>query len=309
LTAGVADAPAWALALLREARVGRLATADAAGRPLVVPVCYVFDGARCYSAVDGKPKSTRNLRRLRNIAENPQVSLVVDVWDEDWRNLAWVIVEGRAEILTGGAAFTDAVDRLVAKYPQYRTLQLDRQQGAVVAVTADRILAWRPPAGSLPGLPRIEAAGAEHADLVRDAMRRAFEEYGGTLNPPSSALDETIEDVRAAMARGGAFVAREGEAIVGSARYQLRPGHVYAERVAVDPAYRGRGVGAALMRAIEGAARAAGYAEVQIGVRASLPGNLRFYEDLGYRTRAARPHPRGPDYEMTLSKYLGTAPR
>lgn len=308
MTPGAADVPAWALALLREARVGRLATADAAGRPLVVPVCYAFHGTRCYSAVDGKPKSTRNLRRLRNIADNPQVSLVVDVWDEDWRNLAWVIVEGRAEVLTGGAAFTDAVDRLVAKYPQYRALQLDRQQGAVVAVTADRILAWRPPAGSLPGLPRIEAAGAEHADLVRDAMRRAFEEYGGTLNPPSSALDETIEDVRAAMARGGAFVAREGEAIVGSARYQLRPGHVYAERVAVDPAYRGRGVGAALMRAIEGAARAAGYAEVQIGVRASLPGNLRFYESLGYRTRAARPHPRGPDYEMTLSKDLGTAP-
>ena len=91
--------PAWALALLRDARVGRLATADAAGRPLVVPVCYAADSARIYSAVDAKPKATRNLRRLRNIADNPQVSLVVDVWDEDWSRLAWVIVEGRADVL------------------------------------------------------------------------------------------------------------------------------------------------------------------------------------------------------------------
>jgi PPOX class probable F420-dependent enzyme len=142
----VAAAPAWALALLREARVGRLATADAAGRPLVVPVCYAFDGARCYSAVDAKPKRTRNLRRLANIAANPQVSLVVDVWDEDWRRLCWVIVEGRAEVLAEGAAFTRAIDLLVAKYPQYRTLPLERTGGAVIDIAPERILSWRPSA-------------------------------------------------------------------------------------------------------------------------------------------------------------------
>jgi PPOX class probable F420-dependent enzyme len=137
------EAPAGALALLRDARVGRLATADAAGRPLVVPVCYVFDGTRCYSAVDAKPKRTRELRRLKNIAANPNVSLVVDVWDEDWSKLAWVIVEGRAEVLTGGEAFGRAVDLLVAKYPQYRGLPLDRAAGAVIAITPERVLAWR----------------------------------------------------------------------------------------------------------------------------------------------------------------------
>ena len=139
----VLEAPAWALALLRDARVGRLATADAAGRPLVVPVCYVFDGARCYSAVDAKPKRTRELRRLKNIAANPQASLVVDVWDEDWSKLCWVMVEGRAEVLTSGAEFTRAIDLLVAKYPQYRAMELDRAKGAVVSVAPSRILAWR----------------------------------------------------------------------------------------------------------------------------------------------------------------------
>jgi PPOX class probable F420-dependent enzyme len=139
----VRAAPAWASAFLREARVGRLATADAAGRPLVVPVCYAFDGIRCYSAVDAKPKRTRNLRRLSNIAENPQVSLVVDRWDEDWSQLCWVIVEGRADVLTSGPEFSRAIDLLVAKYPQYRALPLDRAAGAVVAITPGRVLAWR----------------------------------------------------------------------------------------------------------------------------------------------------------------------
>ena len=137
------EAPAWALALLRDARVGRLATADSSGQPLVVPVCYVFDGARCYSAVDAKPKRTRELRRLKNIAANPQASLVVDVWDEDWAKLCWVIVEGNAAVLTTGAEFTRAIDQLVAKYPQYRAMGLDRTEGAVVRLQASRVRAWR----------------------------------------------------------------------------------------------------------------------------------------------------------------------
>ena len=143
------EAPAWALALLRDARVGRLATADAAGRPLVVPVCYVFDGTRIYSAVDAKPKRTRELRRLKNIAANPQVSLVVDVWDEEWSRLCWVIVEGRAQVIERGEEFTRAIDLLTLKYPQYRTLALDRTQGALVALSPDHVLAWRASGGDV----------------------------------------------------------------------------------------------------------------------------------------------------------------
>ena len=142
------DAPAWALALLRDARVGRLATADASGQPLVVPVCFAFDGARCYSAVDAKPKRTRELRRLKNIAANPHVSLVVDVWDEDWSKLCWVIVEARAAVLDEGVELRRAIDLLVAKYPQYRAMGLDGTQGAVIALTPDRVLTWR---GGSPG--------------------------------------------------------------------------------------------------------------------------------------------------------------
>jgi PPOX class probable F420-dependent enzyme len=137
------EAPAWAVELLRTARVGRLATVGGDGRPLVVPVCYAFDDTRVYSAVDPKPKRTRELRRLRNIADNPQVSLVVDEYDEEWTRLRYVIVEGRADILTRGADFAHAIDLLIAKYPQYHGLGLARDAGTVIRLVPDRLLHWR----------------------------------------------------------------------------------------------------------------------------------------------------------------------
>lgn len=139
----IGDAPAWAAELLAAARVGRLATASRDGRPLAVPVCYAVDGPHVYSAVDAKPKRTRELRRLRNIEENPRVSLVVDEYDEDWTRLRYVIVEGRASLLHGGAEFTHAVDLLVARYPQYRALALPRDAGIVIRIVAERVLHWR----------------------------------------------------------------------------------------------------------------------------------------------------------------------
>ena len=137
--------PPWAAALLRESRVARLGTADAAGQPLVVPVCYVFDGRACFSALDAKPKrvAAGALRRVRNIAANPRVSLVVDRWDEDWSKLLWVIVEGRAELLMAGAERAAAVDLLREKYAQYRALGLDREAAPVIRITPERALAWR----------------------------------------------------------------------------------------------------------------------------------------------------------------------
>ena len=137
------DAPAWAVELLRTARVGRLATVGGDGRPLVVPVCYAFDGVRVYSAVDPKPKRTRDLRRLRNIAANPLVSLVVDEYVEEWTQLRYIIVEGHADVLTEGADFGQAIDLLIAKYPQYRALGLARDAGAVIRLAPDRLLHWR----------------------------------------------------------------------------------------------------------------------------------------------------------------------
>ena len=111
-------------------------------------------------------------------------------------------------------------------------------------------------------------------------------------------------DVRTAIRGGGAFLAVAGDVAVGSARYRLFPDHAYAERIAVLPAHRGKGIAVALMAAFGGAGKALGIPDARVGVRASLPSNLRFYEDLGYRALASRPYPTGTDVEITLSKRL-----
>jgi PPOX class probable F420-dependent enzyme len=141
----VNDLPAFAAELLYQGRVARLGTADRAGQPLVVPICYVFDGRACFSAIDAKPKrvDARRMRRIRNIAENPRVSLTVDRYDEEWSRLCWVIVQGRADILTAGPERAAAVDGLLTKYAQYRAMGLDREAATVIRIAPEKVLSWR----------------------------------------------------------------------------------------------------------------------------------------------------------------------
>jgi GNAT superfamily N-acetyltransferase len=107
-------------------------------------------------------------------------------------------------------------------------------------------------------------------------MLEAFAEYDGVLEPRSSALDETVEDVLAVMAKGGAVLAWANGEAVGSGRYELRGGGlVYIGRLSVSPAFRGRGTAAAMVRFIEDAARDAGCREATLDVRMALPRTWR----------------------------------
>ena len=133
------EAPAWAWAMLREERVARLSTASASGAPHVVPVCFVFDGRDLWTPIDGKPKSTRALRRVRNLAENAGACLLVDHYEEDWRELRWVAVHGRGELVAGGADAAPALARLRVKYPQYAEVEVGPE---VIRLTPERIVAW-----------------------------------------------------------------------------------------------------------------------------------------------------------------------
>src|SRR5689334_22503829 len=130
--------------MLRDARVGRLATADSHARPLVVPVCFALVENAIYSAIDAKPKRdpSRPLRRVRNVLENAQASLVVDEYDEDWTRLRYVIVEGNAALLAAGDELTRAVDALTEKYPPYRALTLSRDAASMIRLSVDRVVPW-----------------------------------------------------------------------------------------------------------------------------------------------------------------------
>ncbi len=124
---------------LGEARVARLATADASGKPHVVPISFVIQGEKLFFAVDAKPKRTIDLKRLRNIAANPSVSVLLDHYEEDWSRLWWVRVDGTARVLTDSTEADRAIDLLVSKYEQYRRV---RPLGPVVAISMERITGW-----------------------------------------------------------------------------------------------------------------------------------------------------------------------
>jgi PPOX class probable F420-dependent enzyme len=123
-----------------QAPVGRLATIRPDGAPHLVPVVFAADGDRILMAVDPKPKRSRDLQRLRNIAAHPAVSLLVDRYETDWRLLWWVRADGMARVVADGRERDEAVERLTAKYPQYQALA--GAFGPAVLVDVTRWSSW-----------------------------------------------------------------------------------------------------------------------------------------------------------------------
>jgi len=121
------------------ARVARLATVGPDDRPHLVPICFVLDGDVLYSAVDRKPKRSPNLKRIENIRANPQVTVLVDRYDDDWTQLWWVRLDGRARVLVEGQERDRALALLVAKYPQYSA---ETPEGPVLAIDIERRRRW-----------------------------------------------------------------------------------------------------------------------------------------------------------------------
>ena len=120
-----------------EARVARLSSVRADGRPHVVPCCFALEGDVVFSAVDAKPKSTLALHRLENIRAVPDVALLVDHYEEDWSALWWVRVDGTARVIESGNQVRLALERLREKYDHYAR---EPPPGPVIAI---ELTAWR----------------------------------------------------------------------------------------------------------------------------------------------------------------------
>ncbi len=125
---------------VRAQRVARMATADVDGRPFAVPVCFVYLNGCLYTPVDEKPKSGRRLRRLRNIEANPQVALVFDRYEDDWERLAWVLIRGKASLVTDMDEKAQAVAALRSKYEQYASMALE--QLPLIRVSPEHAANW-----------------------------------------------------------------------------------------------------------------------------------------------------------------------
>lgn len=141
------------------ARHAYLATADADGAPHLVPVTFALlsatrsatgdappdagagapAGDEIVVAVDHKPKTTRDLKRLRNLAGNPRVAFLVDRYDDDWTHLWWVRADGTATVEHEGEHRAAALDALAARYPQYRE---HRPDGPLIRVRVTRWSGW-----------------------------------------------------------------------------------------------------------------------------------------------------------------------
>lgn len=134
-----------ARAFLDGHRVAHLATADAAGAPHVVPLCYARLDERLYFVADDKPKrhGPRALRRLANIDANPRVALVVDDYDDDWSRLAYLLLHLDAARVTTDAEYADALAALRARYAPYRAMPLARATHPMIRLVPRAWHLWR----------------------------------------------------------------------------------------------------------------------------------------------------------------------
>ena len=123
-------------AFVRLERVCRVATSGAAGMPHVVPVCHALSGGKLYI---GSGKG----RKVKNLAKNPQITVVVDAYSEAWGLLRGVMIQGRAKLVSGGPGFRRGRDRLYRKYPQYaRDAALSPSDSVIIEVTPTRVFSW-----------------------------------------------------------------------------------------------------------------------------------------------------------------------
>jgi PPOX class probable F420-dependent enzyme len=129
--------------LLADARRATLGTVDPDGRPRLVPVCFVVVEDVLWTPLDEKPKTVADphaLARVRDIEVRPEVALLVDRWSEDWTDLAWMRIRGRATVIEPERIPGGIVPSLRAKYPQYEHHELERRP--VIRVETDHVTSW-----------------------------------------------------------------------------------------------------------------------------------------------------------------------
>jgi coenzyme F420-0:L-glutamate ligase / coenzyme F420-1:gamma-L-glutamate ligase len=183
---------------LQEARVARLATADGEGRPQVVPVCFVWSGGQVYVALDDKPKDVppEQLKRVRNIGENPHASLLIDTYSEDWSKISYLMLSGQAGLEGPGTEeHGSAVRQLREKYLQYRSMRIDERP--LIRITPARVHEWS-------GDGSEEAETREH--LPFDALARGRHVVRRFLDRevPRALVERTLEAARWAPSPHGA---------------------------------------------------------------------------------------------------------
>jgi PPOX class probable F420-dependent enzyme len=130
---------------IERARIARLATVDYTSKPHLVPVVFVFDGSHFFIPIDQKRKTVKppRLKRIKNIQDNPNVALLIDRYSEDWTKLAFVMIQGKASILTSktqtNIPVREAYKKLMTKYQQYQKIGLSEM---CIIIKPEKVVSW-----------------------------------------------------------------------------------------------------------------------------------------------------------------------
>jgi PPOX class probable F420-dependent enzyme len=129
---------------VESAKIAHLATVSGAGEPHNIPLCFWFDGSRFYFVIDEKPKRKggTEIKRMKNIAENARVALLIDHYDDDWSRLAYVLIHGEARIVDDASEYALAIQHLRHKYSQYHAMALTQEKNPAVCIEPQRVHAW-----------------------------------------------------------------------------------------------------------------------------------------------------------------------
>jgi PPOX class probable F420-dependent enzyme len=119
--------------------VARLSTVRPDGAPHVVPIVFALVGETAFSAVDAKPKRSRDLQRLANVRADPRCALLVDHYEDDWRRLWWVRADGIGKVVAAPAGEHPGIQALVERFPQYRD---EPPSGPLLVVDVHRWTGW-----------------------------------------------------------------------------------------------------------------------------------------------------------------------
>ena len=135
--------------IIDKTTVARLATVDAECKPYLVPVVFVFDNDCYFIPIDEKIKRSKpeNLKRVKNIEQNPNVALLIDEYNEDWTKLQFIMIQGKASIIGGKeleqneqVLLEKAHKLLSAKYVQYQEIGIGEY---VIMIAPQKVITWK----------------------------------------------------------------------------------------------------------------------------------------------------------------------
>ena len=133
---------------LNNSKIARLATVDPDNnQPYVVPVVFVFNGNNIFIPIDNKPKTVNSnqLKRVKNIQKNPNISFLLDTYDDkDWNNLSYLMIQGKARIVDM-LKDIDTLKKthflLSEKYIQYK--KIVGMGDSCIVIEIQKVISWK----------------------------------------------------------------------------------------------------------------------------------------------------------------------